>query len=64
MALVERLQETTNVGYWCGAIPLEYIYTYGRAGEAFYRTLMEREKILGAHCPRCNALFVPATIFC
>lgn len=64
MALVERLQETTNVGYWCGEIPLEYIYTYGRAGEAFYRTLMEREKILGAYCPRCNAVFVPATIFC
>lgn len=64
MALVERLQETTQVGYWCGEIPLNYIYTYGRAGEAFYRTLLDKEKILAAYCPVCNALFVPATIFC
>lgn len=64
MALVERLKDTTQVGYWCGEIPLEYIYTYGRAGEAFYRTLMDKEKILGAYCPKCKAVFVPATIFC
>jgi uncharacterized OB-fold protein len=64
MALVERLQDTTQVGYWCGEIPLEYIYTYGRAGEAFYRTLIEKEKILGAYCPQCDAVFVPASIFC
>jgi hypothetical protein len=36
MAITERLQETTQVGYWTGEIPLEYIYTYGRAGEAYY----------------------------
>ncbi len=63
MALTERLQLTTQVGYWCGEIPLEYIYTYGRAGEEFYRAF-HRAKILGAYCPKCQKTFVPATIFC
>ena len=64
MALVERLQDTRDVGYWTGEIPLEYIYTYGRAGEAFFRNLMNKGTFLGAHCEACGITYVPPRIYC
>lgn len=64
MALTERLQETTQVGFWTGEIPLEYIYTYGRAGEAYYRSIQNKGMFLGARCDRCGITYVPPRIYC
>lgn len=64
MALTERIQKTTDVGYWTGEIPLEYVYTYGRAGEAFFRHLMDKGRFLGARCERCDITYVPPRIYC
>jgi len=63
MALIERYQKTTDIGYWEGQIPMSYIYTVGRAGEKFFRELMNG-KIFGAKCDACNIIYVPAKIFC
>jgi uncharacterized OB-fold protein len=63
MALIERYQKTTDIGFWEGQIPMSYIYTVGRAGEKFFRELMNG-KILGAKCDVCNITYVPAKIFC
>jgi len=63
MALIERFQKTTNITYWEGQIPMSYIYTVGRAGEKFFRELMNG-KIFGAKCDVCNIIYVPAKIFC
>lgn len=63
MALIERYQKTTDIGYWEGQIPMSYIYTVGRAGEKFFLELMNG-KIFGAKCDACNTLYVPAKIFC
>lgn len=64
MALTERLQKTTQVGYWTGEIPLEYIYTYGRAGEAYFRNLKDKGTFIGARCERCQITYVPPRIYC
>ncbi len=64
MALTERLQNTTEVGYWTGEIPLEYIYTYGRAGEKYYRTLRDKGTFLGTKCEACGITYVPPRIYC
>jgi hypothetical protein len=63
MALIERFQKTTDIGFWEGQIPMSYIYTVGRAGEKFFRELMNG-KIFGAKCEACNITYVPAKIFC
>jgi uncharacterized OB-fold protein len=39
-------------------------YTFGLAGERFFRALMDEGKIMGSHCPNCNWTYVPATVFC
>lgn len=63
MALIERFQKTTDIGYWEGQIPMSYIYTVGRAGEKFFRELMNG-KILGANCDACNITYVPPRTYC
>jgi uncharacterized OB-fold protein len=64
MALTERLQNTTDAGFWTGQIPLEYVYTYGRANERFYRAVKEKGTFLGARCQACNLIYVPPRNYC
>ena len=64
MALTERLQDTTDVGFWTGEIPLEYVYTCGRAGEIFFRNLKDKGTFLGTRCERCDVNYVPPRIYC
>ncbi len=63
MSLIERLQKTTDVTYWEGQIPMSYIYTVGRAGEKFFRELING-KLLGSKCETCKIIYVPAKMFC
>jgi uncharacterized OB-fold protein len=49
---------------WRGEFPVTNRYTYGLAGEKFFRTLKEESKILGTYCPHCDYTYVPAAIFC
>jgi uncharacterized OB-fold protein len=49
---------------WLGDLPVENRYTFGLAGEKFFRTLKDNGQILGTHCPNCDITYVPATVFC
>jgi len=49
---------------WFSNLPVTNRYTYGLAGEKFYRAFKELGKIYGTHCPHCHRTYVPATIFC
>ncbi len=63
MALIERHQKTTDISSWQGQIPLSYVYTVGRAGEKFFREIING-KILGARCEACQITYVPPRIYC
>lgn len=64
MALIERIQDTRAAGYWPGRIPMNYVYTAGRAGEVFFRKLKDQGKFTGAQCPKCSTVYLPARMFC
>ena len=49
---------------WLGDLPITNRYTYGLAGEKFFRTLKDEGKILGTYCPHCDHTYVPAAAFC
>lgn len=49
---------------WLGDLPVENRYTYGLAGEKFFRALKEKGQIFGTHCPQCELTYVPATLYC
>lgn len=60
----ERISKTTDLTAWEGVIPLEYVYTMGRAGEKFFRTIMEKGQLIGARCDACDIVYVPPRIYC
>jgi len=62
MTLLER--DPKAPGAWHGNMPVTNRYTFGLAGERFFRALMDEGKIMGSHCPKCDRVYVPATIFC
>lgn len=62
MTLLDR--DPNAPTFWSGILPVKSRYTYGLAGERFFRTLKEDGKILGSHCQKCEHTYVPATKFC
>lgn len=49
---------------WRGNLPITSRYTYGLAGEKFFRAIKDEGRILGTHCPNCDLTYVPAAAFC
>lgn len=49
---------------WEGEIPVHYLYTYGIAGEKFFREIKDNGKFIGTKCEKCNATYVPPRIYC
>jgi uncharacterized OB-fold protein len=62
MTLLERDKNAPTA--WYGNLPVTSRYTFGIAGERFFRAIKEEGKILGTHCPKCERTYVPATLFC
>jgi uncharacterized OB-fold protein len=51
-------------GAWHGDLPVTSRYTFGVAGERFYRAIKDEGKILGTECKKCQRIYVPAALFC
>ncbi len=49
---------------WRGDLPVTNRYTYGLAGEKFFRAIKDDAHILGTYCPKCDHTYVPAAAFC
>jgi uncharacterized OB-fold protein len=49
---------------WYGKLPVTSRYTFGIAGEKFFRTIQKEGKILGTRCQKCERTYVPGTMFC
>lgn len=61
MTLLERDPHAPSA--WFGNLPLSSRYTFGLAGERFFKAIKEG-KILGTHCAQCDHTYVPAVLFC
>ncbi|MGW8249281.1 MAG: Zn-ribbon domain-containing OB-fold protein [Anaerolineales bacterium] len=62
MSLLNRKPNSPEA--WYGELPVTSRYTYGLAGERFFRALKEEGRIMGTHCPTCDFTYVPGRIFC
>ena len=49
---------------WEGSLPVTSRYTYGLAGERFFRAIEDEGRILGSVCPKCQVTYVPGRAFC
>lgn len=62
MTLLEH--DKTAPQAYRGNLPVANRYTFGLAGEKFFRALKDEGKIMGATCPRCGITYAPARVFC
>jgi uncharacterized OB-fold protein len=62
MTLLERDRNAPSA--WLGDLPVTSRYTYGLAGERFFRAIKDDGTILGTLCPNCERTYVPAALFC
>jgi uncharacterized OB-fold protein len=49
---------------WPGELPVTSRYTFGMAGERFFRAIKEEGKIYGSRCATCEITYVPGRQFC
>lgn len=49
---------------WDGEIPVHYLYTYGLAGENFFRAVKDKGTFVATRCTKCNVTYVPPRIYC
>jgi uncharacterized OB-fold protein len=62
MALLERNREAPAA--WQGDLPVTSRYTFGLAGERFFRAIKDEGRILGTVCHHCHVTHVPGAVFC
>lgn len=62
MTLLEK--DHTAPAAWHGTLPVTNRYTFGLAGERFFRAIKDEGRIFGAYCPNCDIHYVPAAAFC
>lgn len=51
-------------GAMLGDLPVTSRYSFGLAGERFFRAIKAEGRILGSRCPECDMVYVPGVIFC
>ena len=49
---------------WHGELPIVSRYTYGLAGERFFRALKDEGRLLASKCDACDVTYLPARQFC
>jgi hypothetical protein len=64
MSLLGKVDTNKEARAWQGEIPLQSRYTYGLAGEKFFREILDNARFVGTKCPQCDFTYVPPTIYC
>ena len=64
MALIERMDLTTETNHWRGEIPMNYVYTAGRGHDLFFTNLRDKGKFVGTRCEACGIVYLPPSLFC
>lgn len=64
MTPLEKVTQVSQTKPWHGEIPTHYTYTFGIAGERFFREIKDNAKFFGTRCPECNLTYVPPKIYC
>ncbi len=61
---LEKLTQVGQTKPWFGEIPVYAQYTFGIAGERFFREIKDNGRIMGAKCDKCNLVYLPPRIYC
>ncbi len=62
--MIDKINIVTQARPWRDTFPLTGRYSYGVAGERFFREIKDNGRIMGTRCPQCDILYVPARLYC
>jgi uncharacterized OB-fold protein len=64
MPTLKSASSPSEATAWEGDIPISSRYTAGIAGEAFFREIKDKGRLLGTRCSTCELTYVPPVMFC
>lgn len=64
MGSLYHIDRVTDLRTWPGEFPVSHLYTYGIAGERFFRELKDNGRFMATRCTACQHVHVPPSIFC
>ncbi|MCJ7509863.1 MAG: Zn-ribbon domain-containing OB-fold protein [Dehalococcoidia bacterium] len=64
MGSPEQISQVEDIRYVHGAMPVNFAYTVGVAGERFFREIMENGRFLGTRCQHCQYTYLPPRLYC
>lgn len=64
MTFTEQTPDPGHFVQWEGDMEADYVYTFGQAGERFFRALQEDGEILATECEDCGKRWLPPRIYC
>ncbi len=64
MSLIEKVHNNQEIGAYHGRIPVNYVYSFGLAGENFFRAIKDKGSFLASRCDKCGVTYFPARVFC
>ena len=64
MGSPEQISQVEDIRYVYGAIPVNFAYSLGVAGERFFREIMENGRFMGTRCQQCEYTYLPPRLYC
>lgn len=61
---LDKVTQVAQTKPWHDEIPVYGQYTFGIAGERFFREIKDNGRIMGAKCAKCDLIYVPPRIYC
>ncbi|MBI2935969.1 MAG: Zn-ribbon domain-containing OB-fold protein [Chloroflexi bacterium] len=64
MIPLQKPERPDPLAAWRGEAKTWGRYTYGIAGERFFRSLKDTGKLLGSRCSKCGVTYIPPRMYC
>ena len=64
MTILEKLENASQIKQWSDTIPTKYLYSYGIAGERFFREIQNNGRLMAAKCKNCKLTYLPPRLYC
>ncbi len=64
MTILEKLENANQILQWSDSIPTKYLYSYGVAGERFFREIKNNGRLMAAKCKNCKLTYLPPRLYC
>lgn len=65
---VHRVTQVSQTKPWCEKLGYDITlygrYTYGIAGEKFFREIKDKGRLIGTKCKECDLVYLPPQIYC